>query len=182
MIYIDNDPIKPVLYVGVVFYKYENGKINLLFIENENLKIDIIKDKIDLDMNTSIQKLLQYHTNFLIDLSHNEIDNLLKTNTTYSTYISSELTVIYFMQALPEICILTHEDFGTYTIVSNDKKYRRSIKWIDDQLLFKFIYRYKKASKTLNYVQVKNEINCLIKKYKLNEKIMIIHKQIKMMI
>lgn len=155
MIYLDNDPTKPLIYIGIIFYTFcmKLNKMKYLLIENNNSKYEDIGIKIDeFDYNHNdnnhnkiIINALQFHTNFLIDLTEEEFDKLNQFSK--QIYIPSEMSLIKFVKANENISNLKSQDFGSYTVKSNDEKIRRYIKWIDKTYLFRFLYRFKKMSK-----------------------------------
>lgn len=187
MIYLDNDPTKPLIYIGIIFYTFcmKLNKMKYLLIENNNSKYEDIGIKIDeFDYNHNdnnhnkiIINALQFHTNFLIDLTEEEFDKLNQFSK--QIYIPSEMSLIKFVKANENISNLKSQDFGSYTVKSNDEKIRRYIKWIDKTYLFRFLYRFKKMSKKLNNKEIIDAFKSIESENNLNKVLSNIHKKIK---
>ena len=187
MIYLDNDPTKPLIYIGIIFYTFcmKLNKMKYLLIENNNSKYEDIGIKLDeinqFDLNKNIINALQFHTNYLIDLidliGEEEIEKL--NYESKQVYIPSEMSLIRFIKAPEDITKLKSEDFGSYTVKSNDEKIRRYIKWIDKTYLFRFLYRFKKMSKKLNNKEIIDAFKSIESENNLNLVLSNIHKKIK---
>ena len=196
MIYLDNDPTKPLIYIGIIFYTFcmKLNKMKYLLIENNNSKYEDIGIKIDqfdhFDYNDNdndnndnnnhnkiIINALQFHTNFLINLMEEELDKLNQFSK--QIYIPSEMSLIKFVKANENISNLKSEDFGSYTVKSNDEKIRRYIKWIDKTYLFRFLFRFKKMSKKLNNKEIIDSFKSIESENHLNLVLFNIHKKIK---
>ena len=126
MIYLDNDPTKPLIYIGIIFYTFcmKLNKMKYLLIENNNSKYEDIGIKLDeinqFDLNKTIISALQFHTNYLIDLidlidlTEEEMEKL--NSESKQVYIPSEMSLIKFVKAPEDITKLKSEDFGSYTV------------------------------------------------------------------
>ena len=188
LLYIDNDPTKPIIYVGVIFFSSINNKTHFLLMENNLAKYgDIginIENKVQTYINTqdtqdfinnNIIKALQLHTNFLIDITCDEI-NLLESR---KVYIPSEMALIKFIKAPELISKLKSFDFGSFTVKTNDEKIRRNIKWIDKTYLFRFLFKFKKTSKKINSKEILDTFRTIDSENNLNLVLNNIYKKIK---
>jgi hypothetical protein len=178
LLYIDNDPTKPVIYIGIIFYAYfqKDNCIKFLLMENSFAKyedIGIIIDNNNIDNN--IIRAIQFHTNFLIDLS----EDLNTIKSPQDIYISSEMSLIRFVKAPNEFINFKTTDFGSYTVKSNDEKIKRYIKWIDYNYLFKFLYKFNKMSKKLVDKHIIDKFKSINSEHNLNLILSDIHKKIK---
>jgi hypothetical protein len=203
MIYLDNDPTKPVIYIGIIFYTFcvKINRIKYLLIENNNSKYEDIginlgeSDNInetninetninetninETNINETIASAIKFHTNYLIDLTEKEIERIVNLKDSKQVYIPYDMSLIKFVKAPPEISNLKSKDFGIYTVKSNDEKIRRYIKWIDKTYLFRFLYRSKKISKKLNNKEVIDTFKSINSENNLNLVLSNIHKKIK---
>jgi hypothetical protein len=136
--YINNDPTKPIIYMGVIFFCYKNNKIRFLLMENDFTKYEDIG--FDIRISNNICDILRIHTNYLIDLQMEDISKLYSKD----IYLSQELSLIKFIHAPQNIIDLKDEDFGTYTVISNDKKIKRNINWIDKDYILKVLSKFNK--------------------------------------
>ncbi len=193
LLYIDNDPTKPVIYVGVIFFTYNTSddKTHFLLLENSLTKYTDIGIDIDIDIefesasdietdfnkiiNCNVIKALQFHTNFLIDLTEEDINSLESRQ----IYIPSEMSLIKFIKAPSNIQNLKSYDFGSYTVKSNDEKIKRNIKWIDKTYLFRFLIRFNKISKKLNNKEILDSFTTINSENNLNKVLNNIYKKIK---
>jgi hypothetical protein len=185
MIYLDNDPTKPFIYIGIIFYTFcvKLNKMKYLLIENNNSKYEDFGIKLDqmnldqMNLNTLIMNALQFHTNYLIDLTEEEME--IFNSDSKQVYIPSEMSLIKFIKASKDITNLKSEDFGSYTVKSNTEKIRRHIKWIDKTYLFRFLYRFKKMSKKLNNKEIIDVFKSIESENNLNLILFNIQKKIK---
>ena len=180
LIYIDNNPIKPVIYIGVIFFSFNKNDKKIRFLLKENnickyedigLNIDSINDSLNDSINDSINDAiinsLQFHTNYLIDFDRTDLEKL---NNIYSKdiYIPSEMALIKFISSPDIITNLKSEDFGLYTFVSNDEKIKRTIKWVEKEYLFRVLNRFNKLSKKINNKEVLDTIRLVESEIKMN--------------
>jgi hypothetical protein len=168
IIYVDNDPTKPVIYIGCVLFFSKNKKIKYLLLENSSTKYEDMGIGLDIDdinfesesddenninknlIDTTIIKAIKLHTNYLIDITPEYIEKAY----TKQVYIPSEMAVIKFISVNEDIYNLKSEEFGTYTVKSNDVKIKRYIKWIEKSYFFRTLHRFNKISKKLNNKEV----------------------------
>jgi hypothetical protein len=177
IIYIDNDPTKPVMYIGVIFfyrYNFENNKskTKFLLLENNMTKYEDIG--IDISISNNICDILRIHTNYLIDLTDEELNKLYSKQ----IYISQELALIKFIHAPENIINLKYEDFGTYTVLSNDNKIKRRINWIDKDYIFKVLSKFNKLSKKLHNKEIMDMFKNIEVESNINSTLKSIHKSI----
>lgn len=196
IVYIDNDPTKPVIYIGVILFFSQDKKIKYLLLENNLSKYEDIGlsfGDFDLTMNDDfnsseslninnnnnyinqiIIKSLRYHTNFLIDI------NLIDLEKTYmkQVYIPSEMSIIKFIAIPDEFKSLKSEDFGIYTVKSNDVKIKRHIKWIEKSYLLRTLSRFNKLSKKLNTKEMLDAFKSVESENTLNNVLKTIRKKI----
>ena len=169
--YINNDPTKPVKYIGIIFFCCKNNKIKFLLLENIMTKYEDIG--LDISITNNICDILRIQTNYLIDL---ELDDLSKL---YSKdiYISQELTLIKFIRAPENIIELKSEDFGTYTVISNDKKIKTHINWIEKDYILKVLSKFNKLSKKLNHREIIDTFRNIEVESNINNVLKTIHKK-----
>ena len=146
--YMNNDPTKPIIYIGVIFFCCKNNKMRFLLMENDMTKYEDIG--MDIHKSNNICDILRIHTNYLIDLELEDINKLYSKD----VYISQELTLIKFIHAPQNIIDIKNEDFGTHTVLSNDKKIKRHINWIDRDYILKVLSKYNKLTKKLNNKEI----------------------------
>jgi hypothetical protein len=204
IIYVDNDPTKPVIYIGSILFFCQDNKIRFLLLENssakfedigigldtvecqslsplwcDNLAITLaksIKLKVPLSsaldvteynnynsesdnedninrniIDTIIIKALRLHTNYLIDITVEYIEKAY----TKQIYIPSEMALIKFISITDDaITNLKSEDFGMYTVKTNEDKIKRYIKWVEKSYFFRTLYRFNKISKKINNKEI----------------------------
>jgi hypothetical protein len=197
IVYIDNDPTKPVIYIGVILFFSQDKKIKYLLLENNLSKYEDIglgfgdfDLNINDDFNSSenlsnnnnnnnyinqiIKKSLSYHTNYLIDM------NIFDLEKSYSkqVYIPSEMSIIKFISVPDEFKFLKSEDFGLYTVKSNDVKIKRRIKWIERSYLLRTLSRFNKLSKKLNTKEMLDAFKSVESENTLNNVLKTIRKKI----
>ena len=191
LLYIDNNPTKPIIYIGVIFFSYNNDKkTHFLLMENNlakygdigiNLEKELDEKELDekytkdIDfINNNIIKALQLHTNYLIDLTIDEVVLLESRN----VYIPTDMALIKFIKAPEIISKFNSIDFGSFTVKTNDEKIKRNIKWIDKTYLFRFLIKFKKISKRLNNKEILDTIRVIDSENNLNQILNNIHKKI----
>jgi hypothetical protein len=195
IVYIDNDPTKPVIYIGVILFFSQDKKIKYLLLENNLSKYEDLglgfgdfDLNINDDFNSSenlnnnnnnyinqiIIKSLRYHTNYLIDTK------LIDLEKSYSkqVYIPSEMSIIKFISVPDEFKFLKSEDFGIYTVKSNDIKIKRHIKWIERSYLLRTLSRFNKLSKRLNTKEMLDAFKSVESENSLNNVLKTIRKNI----
>jgi hypothetical protein len=195
LLYIDKDPTKPLMYIGVIFFSYNTDKkTHFLLMENNLAKYSDIginienyidesqnDNNIDIDTDTNdiinkyIINALKFHSNYLIDITVDEI-GLLESR---KIYIPSEMALIKFIKAPEIISKLKPNDFGSFTVKTNEEKIRRNIKWIDKTYLFRFLFRFKKISKRLNNKEILDTFRIIDSENNLNQVLNNIYKKIK---
>ena len=115
IIYIDNDPTKPVMYIGIIFFYRSNilnkSKTKFLLLENMMTKYEDVG--LDISISNNICDILRIHTNYLIDLTDEELNQLYSKD----IYISQELALIKFICAPQNIVDLNSDDFMIESIV-----------------------------------------------------------------
>jgi hypothetical protein len=170
--YINNDPTKPIIYMGVIFFCYKNNKIRFLLMENDFTKYEDIG--FDIRISNNICDILRIHTNYLIDLQMEDISKLYSKD----IYLSQELSLIKFIHAPQNIIDLKDEDFGTYTVLTNDKKIKRHINWIDKDYILKVLSKFNKLSKKLNKKEIMDTFRNIEVESNINNVLKTIHKKI----
>jgi hypothetical protein len=171
IIYINNDPTKPVMYIGVIFFCCKNNKMKFLLLENIMTKYEDIG--LDISISNNICDILRIQTNYLIDLELEDINKLYSKD----IYISQELTLIKFIRAPENIIELKSEDFGAYTVLTNDKKNKRHINWIDKDYILKVLSKFNKLSKKLNNKEVMDTFRNIEIETNINNTLKSIHKK-----
>ncbi len=170
--YMNNDPTKPIIYIGVIFFCYKNNKIRFLLMENDLTKYEDIG--LDIRISNNICDILRIHTNYLIDLELEDISKLYSKD----IYVSQELSLIKFIHAPQNIIDLKAEDFGTYTVLTNDKKIKRHINWIDKDYILKVLSKFNKLSKKLNKKEIMDTFRNIEIESNINNVLKTIHKKI----
>jgi hypothetical protein len=170
--YMNNDPTKPIIYMGVIFFCCKNNKMRFLLMENDMTKYEDIG--LDIRISNNICDILRIHTNYLIDLKQEDINNLYSKD----VYISQELTLIKFIHAPQNIIDLKSDDFGTYTVLSNDKKIKRHINWIERDYILKVLSKFNKLSKKLNHKEIIECFRNIEVETNINNVLKTIHKKI----
>ena len=184
IIYVDNDPTKPVIYIGSILFFCQDNKIRFLLLENLSAKFEDIGIGLDNEDNnytsesdnedninkniidTIIIKALRLHTNYLIDIT---VEYIEKTYTK-QVYIPSEMALIKFISITDDaITNLKSEDFGMYTVKNNEDKTKRYIKWIEKSYFFRTLHRFNKISKKLNNKEVLDGIRSVESENKLKK-------------
>jgi len=169
IIYVDNDPTKPVIYIGSILFFCQDNKIRFLLLENSSAKFEDIGIGLDNEDNnynsesdnedninkniidTIIIKALRLHTNYLIDITVEYIEKAY----TKQIYIPSEMALIKFISITDDaITNLKSEDFGMYTVKTNEDKIKRYIKWVEKSYFFRTLYRFNKISKKINNKEI----------------------------
>ncbi len=169
--YMNNDPTKPIIYIGVIFFCSKNNKIKFLLLENNMAKYEDIG--LDIRISNNICDILRIQTNYLVDLELEDISSLYSKD----IYISQELTLIKFIHAPQNIIDLKDEDFGTYTVISNDEKIKRRINWIDKDYILKVLSKFNKLSKKLNKKEIMDTFRNIEVESNINNVLKTIHKK-----
>jgi hypothetical protein len=206
IIYVDNDPTKPVIYIGCILFFCQDKKIKFLLLENSSAKFDDIGIGLDIEdinydsesdneninnnlnnnlIDTIIIKALRLHTNYLLDITPEYIEK----SYTKQVYIPSEMALIKFISVSEDTIIdfqninlkiidLKSEDFGMYTVKSNEDKIKRYIKWIEKSYFFRTLHRFNKISKKLNNKEVLDAMRTVESENKLKRVLKSIRKKI----
>jgi hypothetical protein len=153
ILYLNDNSSKPVIGVGVLFYKKVGTKVMLLVVEADAKYADIggkINNN-DSDIPSSLSRILEEITNGVITYEN----GLINLKNAQYIYISSEKYVIYFVEANSEEKKLIKEDFD-----NSDKKNGsfRKIGWkLREDLINEATVKYKLNSR----LKSKNVINTI---------------------
>jgi hypothetical protein len=170
--YFNNDPTKPIIYIGIIFFCCKLNKIKFLLLENNMTKFEDIG--LDINVCNNLCDILRIQTNYLIDLELNDFNKLYSKD----VYISQELTLIKFISAPQNIIDLKYDDFGTYTVLTNNKKIKRHINWIDKDYILKVLSKFNKLSKKLNNKEILDTFRNIEVESNINNTLKSIHKKI----
>lgn len=132
VMYLDDDPAKPVTAGGVMIYKYVQSKMMLLIIEVDG-KYEDIGGKIDPeddDIFCAVARETQEETNNQI-MSEDIIDRL---KTSPYVYVPKSKYVIYMVEAIDDERKLKKADFGD---MEEHDGFPRTIGWIARDVLMK---------------------------------------------
>lgn len=129
--YHNNNPIKPIINIGVILYKFINNKLHILLCKIDD-KYDLIYYTNNSIANSAsvcdrVIERIYNATNYLILLDINDI----KKNTTFESYDELSLTIIKFIQIPNNYLYLESFYFNCYEIITDDEKIKRELKWIE---------------------------------------------------
>ena len=152
--YYKNNPLNLILNIGIILYKFVNGKLYILFNQNIDMTYDLIYVKnINDNIDDNIKNRIYDATNYLIQLEEIESINDLYDDTTFS--------LIKFIKLPEKYYDLKSTHFNYYEVITDDKKIKRELKWIE----FKYSNNLIKRLKNKDII---NNLNKIYKKYILN--------------
>lgn len=168
MYYKDN-PLKPIIFIGIILYKFENNKIYILLYQNLESKYDLIYENINdlilVDLNEIINNRIYSATNYLIDLKEINKEQINEF------YDDETLGLIRFIKLPDKYTNLTSDDFNLYEIQTDEKKIKRILRLIELRYFNNFILKNNKITNKLkNKDIIKNiviNLNKIYKNYKL---------------
>jgi hypothetical protein len=176
-LYYHNNPIKPIINIGIILYKFLNNKLYLFLCQNIDGKYDLIfhdnkyfnNDNNELSIIDFIINRIYNATNYLILLNKNDLTKL------FELYDKTTLTLIYFIKLPNSYTNLKSSDFNTYEIITDDIKIKRELKWIEMSYFINFILKNKKINlklsnkdivKNLKLIEKNNILNVTLNKIK----------------
>jgi 8-oxo-dGTP pyrophosphatase MutT (NUDIX family) len=127
-IFLNDNPTKPVTAAGVILYRFDGKKMQLLLINSRN-KLEDIGGKID-QIDDSIEEAaareVEEETNGMIKRD-DIIDRLNATKSNELIYVKNSKYVIYVIKADDAERELTKDEFGDY---EDHDKIERTIQWV----------------------------------------------------
>jgi len=161
--YHKNNPINLILNIGIILYKFVNDKLYILLYQNKEGKYDLIYNKIinDVTIDELVVNRIYDVTNYLILLEEIDTINDLYDDTTF--------TLIKFIKLPQKYFYLVSKDFNYYEVITDDKKIKRELKWIEFKYSNNLIHKIKNMdiTKTLNKIYKKNILYSTLNKIKL---------------
>ena len=161
--YHKNNPINLILNIGIILYKFVNDKLYILLYQNKEGKYDLIYNKIinDVTIDELVVNRIYDVTNYLILLEEIDTINDLYDDTTF--------TLIKFIKLPQKYFYLKSKDFNYYEVITDDKKIKRELKWIEFKYSNNLIHKIKimDITKTLNKIYKKNILYSTLNKIKL---------------
>jgi hypothetical protein len=165
--YYKNDPLKPIIFIEIILYKFENNKMYILLYENLESKYDLIyeltNEIIDfneiIDLNEIIKKRVYNATNYLINL---EEINKEQINELYDDVIFG---LIRFIKLPDKYIGIISLDFNFYEIITDDKKIKRQLTWIELKYFNNFILKYNKITQRLKNRDINKNLNKIYKNF-----------------
>ena len=150
--YYKNDPIKQIMNIGIILFKFQNNNIYILLCQNFDGKYDLIYHmymNMHMNMNNTstddiIIERLYNATNYqiLLEKTNNQInyDEL---------YDDCTLTLIKFIKLPNNYIHLNSSDFNYYEVITDEKKNKRELKWIELKYFNNFILKNNKITQRL---------------------------------
>lgn len=167
--YYKNDPLKPIIFIGIILYKFENNKFYILLYENLESKYDLIYETINdsldsLDLNEIIINRVYNVTNYLIHLEEIKKENREILNEFYDDITFG---LIRFINLPDKYTRIKSNEFNLYEIVTDDKKIKRQLTWIDLKYFNNFILKNNKITQRLKNKGINKNLNKIYKNYNL---------------
>lgn len=163
--YYKDDPLKPIIFIGIILYKFENNKFYILLCQNLESKYDLlyenINDLLDLvDINEIICNRIYNATNYLINLGGNkEQINEFYDDITFG--------LIRFIKLPDKYTKLSSVDFNLYEVQTDEKKIKRILRWIELRYFNNFILKNNKITQKLKNKDIIKNLNKIYKNYNL---------------
>jgi len=172
--YYKNDPLKPIIFVGIILYKFENNKFYILLYQNLESKYDIIYDTtnklIDLDLNEIICNRIYNATNYLIHLEEMKNEKINQTNQIDQInefYDEITFGLIRFIKIPDKYADLKTFDFNFYEIQTDEKKIKRILRWIELRYFNNFLLKNNKITQKLKNKDIIKNLNKIYKNHNL---------------
>jgi hypothetical protein len=163
--YYKNDPIKQIINVGVIIFKIENNMIYILLCHNLDGKYDLIYQMINFDYEDNI-----YIDDIIIERVYNSTNYQIlldKNSMNEELYDDTSLSLIKFIKLNNHYLHLKSTDFNLYEIISDEKKIKRELKWIELKYFNNFILKNNKITQRLKNKDITKILNKIYKNYKL---------------
>jgi hypothetical protein len=165
--YYKDDPLKPIIFIGIILYKFENNKLYILLCENLESKYDLIYEMtyemtyVLLNFNEIIVNRIYNATNYLIHLEE------IKKEIIDEFYDDVTFGLIRFIKLPDKYTRIKSNDFNLYEIVTDDKKIKRKLTWIDLKYFNNFILKNNKITHRLKNRDINKNLNKIYKNYNL---------------
>lgn len=159
MNYYNNDPLKLIMHIGVILYKFAENKLYIFLCENLECKYDLIY--YDNNIIENIINRVYNATNYLILL---DIDTVNEQQIN-DFYDELSFTLIKFIKLPDNYCDLKSIDFNLYEIISDDIKIKRELKWIELKYFNNFILKNNKVTNKLKNKDILKNLNKIHKNY-----------------
>ena len=157
--YYKNDPLKPIMIICIILYKFTNNKLYILLCKNNDGKYDLIHTN-----NDNIIERIYNATNYLILLDITTFDN----NFNEDFYDETTFTLIKFIKLPDNYLNVKSEDFNNYEIITDEIKVKRELKWIDLKYFNNFIIKNNKITSKLKNKDITKNLNSIHKKISLD--------------
>ncbi len=172
--YYKDDPLKPIIFIGIILYKFENNKFYILLSQNLESKYDLIyeiyADKICtnelLDLNDIINNRIYNATNYLIDFKDINKEQINKEQIN-DFYDDITFGLIRFIKLPDKYTKLTSFDFNLYEIQTDEKKIKRKLIWIEYKYFNNFLLKNNKVTHKLKNKDIIKNLNKIYKNYNL---------------
>lgn len=171
--YYKDDPLKPIIFIGIILYKFENNKFYILLCQSLESKYDLIYENgnelLDLeDLNEIICNRIYNATNYLINLEEIKKEQIQKEKEQINEFYDDiTFGLIRFIKLPDKYTKLTSIDFNLYEIQTDEKKIKRILRWVELKYFNNFILKNNKVMQRLkNKVIIKN-LNKIYKNYNL---------------
>lgn len=168
IIYLEEDPVKPVVAAGVIFYRYDGKDMQLMLINSRNKLEDIGGkiDQIDESIEEAAAREVEEETNKIIKAS-DIIDRLNEARSSQKIYVKNSKYLIYIVKANDSERKLTIDDFGDY---EEHDKIKRTIQWISRDTVFSTAFiRGGKLNYRMRSIALKNALVSMDKNKKFNK-------------
>jgi len=167
--YYKDDPLKPIIFIGIILYKFENNKFYIMLCENLESKYDLIYETINdsldsLDLNEIIVNRVYNVTNYLIHLEEIKEENREILNEFYDDVTFG---LIRFIKLPDKYTRIKSNDFNLYEIVTDDNKIKRKLAWIDLKYFNNFTLKNNKITQRLKNKNINKNLNKIYKNYNL---------------
>jgi len=158
MYYYKNDPMKPIMLIGILLYKFVDNKLYILLYQSIDSKYDLLYDtnkNNDISIDELISERVYNATNYLILLDNNSY------NFNDEFYNETTFTLIKFIKLFGNYLNIRSIDFNLYEIITDDKKIKRELKWVE-------LKYFTKVAKKLKNKDIIKNLNKIYKNYTLS--------------
>lgn len=171
--YYKDDPLKPIIFIGIILYKFENNKFYILLCQSLESKYDLIYENgnelLDLeDLNEIICNRIYNATNYLINLEEINKEQIQKEKEQINEFYDDiTFGLIRFIKLPDKYTKLTSIDFNLYEIQTDEKKIKRILRWVELKYFNNFILKNNKVMQRLKNKDIIKNLNKIYKNYNL---------------